>query len=221
MKTMIKDQPFFCSWSGGKDSCLALHHAIRNGGAPKRLFTMLAEDGVHSRSHNLSKALLEEQARRMGIPITFAAATWNDYEAVFLAAIRQFRADGLATGVFGDIDVDSNLEWVRRVCATADVTPCHPLWKKPRVELLAEFIALGFKATVVVTNDSLLPPSFLGKVMTPETVAEMEQAGIDASGELGEYHTVVTDGPLFSSPINLRTGKRLAHEGYSFLEILD
>ena len=28
----IKDRPFFCPWSGGKDSCLALYRSIDEGG---------------------------------------------------------------------------------------------------------------------------------------------------------------------------------------------
>ena len=44
----IKGKPFFCSWSGGKDSCLALYLAIQNGAIPKALLTMLQEDGEKS-----------------------------------------------------------------------------------------------------------------------------------------------------------------------------
>jgi diphthamide synthase (EF-2-diphthine--ammonia ligase) len=46
----------------------------------------------------------------------------------------------------------------------------------------------------------------------------MEAAGIDACGELGEYHTVVTDGPLFASGIMLQLGERRTRNEYSFLD---
>ncbi len=151
-------------------------------------------------------------------PSLFRAATWDSYEATFLEGLRQFKAEGLGTGVFGDIDVDSNREWVQRVCRTTGIVPFHPLWKEPRKELLAQFIRLGFKATVVVVNDRKLDPGFLGRVIDQETVEAMESAGIDASGELGEYHTVVTGGPMFASEIILKANGRRVHEGYSFLE---
>ena len=104
----IHNRPFFCSWSGGKDSCLALYHAIQHGGKPQCLLTMMAEDGTQSRSHRLRKAPLEEQARSLGIPIVFRSVSWENYEAVFVSALREFRESGIETGVFGDIDIDSH-----------------------------------------------------------------------------------------------------------------
>ena len=152
----IRNQPFFCSWSGGKDSCLALYRALQHGERPQCLLTMMAEDGMKSRSHWLPKALIEDQARSLGIPIVFRSASWEKYESVFVSALREFREDGIATGVFGDIDVDSHREWVRRVCALADIAPVHPLWKQDRRKLLDEFITLGFKAIIVVLKDDKL-----------------------------------------------------------------
>jgi len=215
----LKGRPFFCSWSGGKDSCLALYHAIQNGGVPKFLFTMMATERDKSRSHGLSRELLQAQADQLGIPIIFRAASWDEYEKTFIDALREFKADGIDLGVFGDIDVEPNRQWVVRVCDAAGVTPFHPLWQRPRRELLDEFIGLGFKATVVVLNNSLLNPRFLGRSIDRETVAEMEAEGIDASGETGEYHTVVTAGPIFSHEIIPIPGKSQIHEGYSFLDI--
>ncbi|MBW1851483.1 MAG: adenosine nucleotide hydrolase, partial [Deltaproteobacteria bacterium] len=47
----------------------------------------------------------------------------------------------------------------------------------------------------------------------------LEKSGIDASGEEGEYHTVVTDGPIFSSPVPLQMKGQVAHDGYCFLDV--
>ena len=209
----------FCSWSGGKDSCLALDRAIRKGLSPTLLFTMMVEDGKVSRSHALPRKLLEEQSRQLGIPIVFRSASWNDYEATFIQALREFKADGCGTGVFGDIDVESHLAWVQRVCGVAGITAVHPLWQAPRRALLDEFMGRQFKATVVVVEDAKLPDRFLGRAIDPQTIAEMEQAGIDASGEAGEYHTVVTGGPIFMSDIPLTILGREHHQGYSFLSV--
>lgn len=209
----------FCSWSGGKDSCLALYRAIRQGTPPCLLFTMMVEGGVVSRSHGLPRSLLEAQARHLGIPIVLRSATWDDYESVFIETLREFKTAGFSAGVFGDIDVEAHLAWVKRVCEMTEITPLEPLWQAARRPLLEKFIGLGFKATVVVVEDAKLDPTFLGRPIDLQTVAEMEKAGIDASGEAGEYHTVVTDGPIFSSGIPLVCGGVQHHEGYSFLEV--
>ena len=126
---------------------------------------------------------------------------------------------GIEVGVFGDIDVDSHREWVRRVCAVAGIVPVHPLWKRNRRELLEEFIGLGFRAQIVVINEQKLDKNFLGKTIEAQAITEMEETGIDPSGELGEYHTVVTDGPMFSSRVEIKTAGQEHHEGYWFLKV--
>ena len=94
-KPSRKDTPFVCSWSGGKDSCLALWQAIEFGGVPKLLLTMLDEHGERSRSHGLLIQVLQAQADSMGIPLKTACATWNDYEAVFISALTAAAKDGI------------------------------------------------------------------------------------------------------------------------------
>ena len=215
----IARSPFFSSWSGGKDSCLALYHAILNGGVPRLLFTMMDEGGETSHSHGLSRSLLEEQSRLLGIPIAFRSASWGEYETVFLETLREFKKDGIETGVFGDIDIDASRKWVQEVCSSTGIIPFHPLWQRSRRALIEEFINLGFKATVVMINNGKLDPDFLGRAIDSKTIAEMEKAGIDASGELGEYHTVVSAGPIFSSSLRINVIGRQAKDGYLWLEI--
>lgn len=217
--TTIQGSPFFCSWSGGKDSCLSLYRAIQSGGAPKALLTMMTEGGDRSRSHGLSIDVLRRQAQTLDIPLVVRNSTWNDYENTFISALGAFRADGIEHGAFGDIDMDPNLEWVERVCSSAGIRAYEPLWKTPRRELLGEFLQLGFEATIVAVKQSVLSDSFLGRVLDERVIADMEEAGIDASGEVGEYHTVVTAGPLFSSPIHLEQKAQVARDGYCFLDV--
>jgi len=215
----IDGKSFFCSWSGGKDSCLALYHAVQAADAAKRLFTMLTEDMDRSRSHALPVSVLEAQAAALGVPLAVRGATWDDYEDVFIAAIRELRTDGAEWGVFGDIDLDAHLEWVERVCGLAQVRVFEPLWQRPRRELLEEFLDLGFKATIISVKESVLDPALLGSTLDWDVIGRIEGAGADASGETGEYHTVVTDGPIFSAPVRLVAGDLVRRSGYCFLEV--
>jgi len=215
----IDGHSFFCSWSGGKDSCLALYWAIRQGGRPQCLLTMLDETGSKSRSHGLPKPLIEQQAKRLGLPVIFRSATWDQYEREFISALQEIKKRNIPVGVFGDIDVESHRQWVQRVCATIDVLPYHPLWQRERRELLDEFMQLNFKAMIVVVKNGQLNKKFLGRNIDQSTVAKLEEVGIDPSGELGEYHTLVTDGPIFSSRVGVREKGRIAHNGYWFLKL--
>ncbi len=219
VRKIIDGRSFFCSWSGGKDSCLALYNAIKNGGKPRALFTMLAEDGKTSRSHGLPKPLIEKQAESLGIQPVFRSASWQEYESQFILALEEFKKNGIEVGVFGDIDIEEHLAWVRRVCEIVGIQPVHPLWKRDRRELLDKFIGSGFAARIVVVNENKLDKRFLGKAIDARAIPEMEQAGIDPCGELGEYHTVVTDGPIFSSKVEVKQAGQEYHDGYWFLRM--
>jgi diphthine-ammonia ligase len=214
-----KGVPFVCSWSGGKDSCLALYRAVTAGAEPKVLLSMLRADGQRSRSHGLRREVLQAQADRLAIPLTAKAASWADYESVFIAALQELKARGIEAGVFGDIDVDDHRLWEEKVCTAAGIASFLPLWQTERLALLGEFLMLGFEAKIVAVNGEKLDKAYLGRVLDPDLVRAFAELGIDPSGEAGEYHTVVTGGPIFSGPVRLETGGRVFHDGYWFLDV--
>ncbi|MDP2859502.1 MAG: diphthine--ammonia ligase [Bacillota bacterium] len=219
---MGEDPPlcrFFVSWSGGKDSCLALHKGVKSGGMPALLFTMLDEGGERSHSHGLSCEVLLVQARSLGIPIIFRAASWEKYEAAFLDGLSEIRDADVSMGVFGDIDLDDHRKWVERVCGSMGIAAMEPLWNSPRRDLLSEFITNGFQAMIVAVKDGLLSPNYLGRVLDMQVVQEFESLGIDPSGEAGEYHTVVVDGPPFREPVAICPVSRTFKDGYWFLTV--
>ena len=94
-----------------------------------------------------------------------------------------------------------------------------PLWQQNRRALVEEFLALGFKARIVVVNTTMLPAASLGHDLSPEVMAAIEDEGADACGENGEYHTVVYDGPLFQQPVPIRTGKEVIPVGDSYAQL--
>ena len=215
----LQGKGFFSSWSGGKDSCLALYKAIQQGGRPRRLLTMFGGDGARSKSHGLPPAVIAAQAEALSIPSLVGSASWGDYEKVFLAHLGDLKKQGLNDGVFGDIDLVPHRQWVEGVCAKHDIVPHLPLWQKGRRELLGDFIEAGFVAVIVVVKDDRLNESFLGRQLDWQTVSDLEKAGVDACGEEGEYHTVVTGGPIFSNDLPGKYGSVDHQEGYCFLDV--
>ena len=215
----MKNNLFFCSWSGGKDSCLSLYHAIQSGGTPQYLLNMLREDGKKSRSHGLSFETLQIQAKSLNIPLMTRSTTWDEYESHFISALKELKQKGVEVGIFGDIDIEEHREWVEKVCSTVDIKPILPLWKRKRRELLEEFIELGFKATIIVIKEDVLDKKYLGREIDPNLIKELEETGIDISGELGEYHTIVTEGPIFSRSLKIIEKGQASHSGYRFLDI--
>nr|VFK67091.1 MAG: MJ0570-related uncharacterized domain-containing protein [Candidatus Kentron sp. UNK]VFK72635.1 MAG: MJ0570-related uncharacterized domain-containing protein [Candidatus Kentron sp. UNK] len=216
---MEKHQPAFSSWSGGKDSCLALYYAEKAGYNVDILFNMLTEDGRHSRSHGLYRYMLEIQARAMNKRIVFGKASWESYEKVFSRQLSSLKDKGIQTGVFGDIDLQEHRDWVERVCGAKSLDALLPLWGKGREELFDDFLAAGFRAIIVCVKESALTPDWLGRELTARAKDDFRKAGIDLCGEEGEYHSFVFDGPLFESPVAYSTAKIQSKAGHSFIEI--
>jgi uncharacterized protein (TIGR00290 family) len=215
----ISGKKFFCSWSGGKDSCLSLYRMIKKGNRCLSLFTMLDETGLHSRSHGLTPETLKIQAEAMGFPLKTATAAWGEYERNFKALTTQFKKDTITDGVFGDIDLEPHREWVERVCNETGITPHLPLWKENRRALVEEFVREGFKAIIVVVNCNLMSDRFLGRVIDLPLIEELEAEGIDACGENGEFHTFVYDGPLFKKKVDYSIGAEVHFDWYTFLPV--
>jgi len=215
----MKNQPFVASWSGGKDSAMAYYRAVQSGMTPKRLLTMFQEDEEVSKSHALPLNVVQAQAKRLGVPLMIRGAGWDDYEAKFIDAMDECRADGITHGVFGDIDLQGHLEWVQKTCAKSSIVPIHPLWQEPRRSILEELLAVGFDAVIVVVNTNMMPAKYVGRTFTRQLMDELEELGIDSCGENGEFHTVVIDGPIFLSRIPVKFGEVRENEGYSFLSV--
>lgn len=210
---------FFCSWSGGKDSALALYRALQQDLKPKKLLNMLNEKGENSRSHNLPLSVLKAQAASLEIPLVTKRTSWNDYESVFIETLKEFAEDGIKKGVFGDIDLEEHREWEEMVCRKANMTAYLPLWNQDREALLYEFLNLGFKTMIVVVNEDYLDKKYLGKIVDKNLVIKFKELGIDPSGENGEYHTVVLDGPIFKNKINVAKKEVVNNNNYWFQTI--
>ncbi|MGB9807676.1 MAG: diphthine--ammonia ligase [Thermosulfidibacteraceae bacterium] len=183
----------FVSWSGGKDSALALYRALKDVKKVDILFTMLDETCMKTRAHGLKRDVIERQARAIGVDVIFGCASWETYEAEFLKFLERYATNGV--GIFGDIDLEDHRKWVEGVCGRYNVKALEPLWLEDRRRLIEEFINLGFKAKIVVVKKGF--EDLLGLDLHDyKTIELIESLGIDLAGENGEYHTLVYDGPI-------------------------
>lgn len=211
---------YVCSWSGGKDSALALWRARGTIGPDACLLTMFTEDGCRSRAHGLPKEVLAAQAQRMGLPLVTGAASWDDYTPVFVDLLKTLkRTRQIGAAVFGDIDLEPHRDWCLRACAEAGIECVHPLWGEPRDALVRECLAVGIQARIIAVKESVLPPDLLGRPLDEAALAELAKLGVDLAGEQGEYHTVVVDGPMFGAAMPVRAGRRVLRDGYWFLDV--
>lgn len=212
-------QNILCSWSGGKDSCFALMQACQSGYTPKVLLNVLNEEGQISRSHGIPSAILQAQAAAICLPIHLISSSWQEYETRFITALKKLtQTYTLTHAVFGDIDLQAHRDWEEKVCAEAGLTAVLPLWQQDRKELVYQMLDAGIE-TMIVSCNTAMGEQFLGKMLTRELVTDLEILGIDVCGENGEFHTLVTNCPLFNKRIEVVTGKKLLHGAYWFTEL--
>jgi diphthine-ammonia ligase len=209
----------FCSWSGGKESCLACHKAIQEGHEVASLLTMVTTTGSYSRSHRLSSELLIAQSQALRIGLHQRRVSWNTYEREFTKALTSLKRDGIEGGVFGALYLSEDRAWVERVCTEAGIAPLLPLWGMEGRDLLRTFIEEGFEAIVVAVRSDIMDDHWLGKKIDKDFVEQMEKRSIDVCGENGEYHTLVVDGPIFSRRIEISETRVTRRGMMAFLHV--
>lgn len=215
----LQNRKFVASYSGGKDSSLALYQAMQTGTAVA-LIVMLEEQGLRSRSHAMPLDIIEAQATALGLPILKAAATWENYEQQFLHLLHSAKQYGAEILVTGDIDLIGHAEWNQSVAKQQNLELCMPLWQKPRLDVVHDLISLHFQCIVVTINLNLgMQVADLGRILDQTFVNELLARGIDPYGEAGEFHTTVIDAPIFKQPLSIAKGDILYHENYAFLTL--
>ena len=187
------------SWSGGKDSCFACYKAIQEGHNVSQLLIMML-DPSQSSFHMISSKLLDAQSQAICIPIVKWTTTPETYEQDFKKALLEMKAQGIESIVTGDVfDVALHeAGWLDRICKEVGLTPVRPLWHRDTQKILDEFINDGFKAILVRVKLNLLGMEWLGREINKKFFDDLLKLGtVDPCGEHGEFHTFVTDGPLF------------------------
>jgi len=214
----------FTSWSGGKDSCFACYRAIVSGLKVRYLANMITEDAKRSWTHGQSPELLQVQAQAVGIPLVQRRTAMADYEAQFKDMLLTLKQEGVTGGVFGDIDIEEHRQWIDRVCQEVGIIPYLPLWGQSQDKIMRDFIDSGFEAVVVTTKADLLGEEWLGRKVDLDFIKHLDELretkDFTLCGEAGEYHTFVTNGPLFNQRIEILETKKVLRKGYRFLEIL-
>lgn len=204
---------FAVSFSGGKDSILALHEMAAAGHMPVALLVMYRPEAGRSWVHGIGPRLLDAIAEALGIPLIRCGAGCEDYGAAMEAGLRRAKELGAEACVFGDIDTPGHRVWNESRCAAAGIKAVLPLWGRDRLELVCKTLDLGYRCVIKCIRTGVLPEKWLGEALCRDHVAQMLALGVDACGENGEYHTVAVDGPLFRHPVSVvsRGNVRLEH----------
>jgi len=192
-------------WSGGKDSALTLH-ALRKTGeyAVAALLTTVTEEYDRISMHGVRRALLERQAVAVGLPLTQVPIPKNcsnaEYASRMASAYEELKGIGLHTAASGDIFLEDVRRYREEQLAQAGMRGVFPLWGRDSARLARTFVAAGFAAVTVCVDGQALGKEWVGRAYDARFLADLPP-GIDPCGENGEFHTFVSDGPLFTEGV--------------------
>jgi len=208
----------FCSWTGGKDSCLACLRAIERYDVAALVHMAVRDDG--DAGWDAVDAVLAAQARSFGVPLVRRRVTWDPDEATY----RETLASMAPThGVFGNVEGRELRGWVDDPSDDLDLTPVHPLWGEDPVAPFRAFLSRGFEAYVVKVDAERVAGRWLGEPLDGAFLDYLVEADLHPMGEFGEYHTLTVDGPLFEQrvPIRVTGSHRRAASLIAAVELAD
>ena len=217
-------RPVLMSWSGGKDSCLALYEIQKaKEYRVAALLTTITRDYDRISMHGVRRVLLERQAASLGLTLheVFITkdATNQEYEAKTEEAFSAYREHGIDRVVFGDLFLEDIRAYRDQFLARHQMHGIYPVWLRDTTEFIKEFISLGFKAVITCVDGKVLDSSFAG-MMIDENFLYALPPHVDPCGENGEFHTFVFDGPAFKEAVRCSIGERVERDSFWFCDLL-
>jgi uncharacterized protein (TIGR00290 family) len=211
------------SWSGGKDSALALLalHA-EFGRDPGVLITTVTDAYNRISMHGVRRELLALQAQELGIPLVevlIPPACPNEvYDSRMREAFASERLGSVTEVAFGDLFLEEVRAYREERLASAGKHGLFPLWGRDTSQLARDFIKAGFQAVLVCVDPCKLDRAFAGRSYDERLLSELP-AEVDPCGENGEFHTFVLGGPIFRRPIACALGDVVVRDGFVFADV--
>jgi len=220
----MKEKVLF-SWSGGKDSAMALYELLRSGRYKVvSLLTTVSKQYERISHHGVRVELLEQQAAALGIRLhklylPYPNCSNADYEAAMKKVMLEYKNSSVLTVAFGDIFLQDLREYRQRNLAKVGMQGVFPIWHRDTTELVQTFIALGFKAYLTCVDSEKLGQEFAGRLIDAGLIRDLPE-GVDPCGENGEFHSYVYDGPIFRRPVRVSVGEVVLRDVRYFADLI-
>jgi len=216
-------KPVLMSWSGGKDSCLALYEIQKSSDyRVAALLTTITREYDCISMHGVRRELLEKQAASLGLPLhpilISKGANNEEYETAMAQAFNEYHQNGIDSVVFGDLFLEEIKAYRDQFLARHEMKGLYPVWQRNTTSFIKKFIELGFKAVLSCVDSKTLDKSFAGKTIDDDFISSLP-ANVDPCGENGEFHTFVYDGPNFTQPVEFALGETILREGFWFCDL--
>ena len=191
-------------FSGGKDSCLALHkYGLEKADV---LLTMLSKNKDSFMFHSPILPLLKKQAERLALPLVIEE-TNGEEEKEMDDLKRLIKKSEVDTIVSGGIKSSYQAKRIRKVCEELNVQIELPLWDYTSEQLWDELLGEGFKVVITKIASEGIHREFIGQVIDKSLLDELKKLSkkykfrMDFEG--GDAETAVIWMPGFKNEIKL------------------
>lgn len=210
------------SWSGGKDSALALYETQKVYEI-KALLTTITEEYDRVSMHGVRRTLLEKQAQSLGLPLENVFISKNtsteEYSSRMRNTLTRFQEAGVSAVIFGDIFLEDVRKYREENLSRIGMRGIFPLWGRDTTDVLTTFIRLGFTAITTCIDSKVLGKELAGRLIDEQFLGELPFT-VDLGGENGEYHSFVVDGPLFREKVAYVKGEVVLRDSFYFCDLM-
>jgi len=215
-------------WSGGKDSALALA-ALRSTPAYEVVALLTTVTTTYDRIsiHGVRRALLAAQQRSIGLPlheIVLEPQCSNEaYDAAVAQALSEVRAryPAVRRVAYGDLFLEDVRRYREERLEPLGFEGLFPLWQQSTAGLAREFVSRGFEARLVCVDTTQLDARFAGRSFDASLLDDLPST-VDPCGERGEFHTFVSAGPGFSTPVEYDVGEIVLRDGrFAYCDLVE
>lgn len=194
-------------WSGGKDAALAfdaLYHDTTY--RVEALVTTLDARGAWVPMHGIHRDIIAAQAAALGvqwIPVPMPDAPSNAvYESTLQRALATHLPNTVTALAAGDVFLEDVRAYRANLCTACGYEALFPLWGASVDTWPQRWVEAQGTALINSVDPRQLAPTCIGRRYDAATVAALPRA-VDAAGETGAFHTVVTDLAAFAAPVRI------------------
>jgi uncharacterized protein (TIGR00290 family) len=214
------------SWSSGKDSAWTLHVLRQQPGIEVvGLLTTFNQAADRVAMHAVRRALVEAQARVIGLPLWSVLLPWpcsNEvYEQQMQEAIERARQVGVTHMAFGDLFLEDIRTYREAKLSGTGIDPLFPIWttEHETPQLARTMLAAGLRGVLTCVDPKQLDPRFVGRWFDAGLLADLPSR-VDPCGERGEFHSYCCAGPMFAQPIPVSVGESSLRDGFWFADVV-
>ncbi len=212
-------------YTGGKDSCYAMHIAYLQGFDIACLITLRVHGWSSLLFHYPHTWITRLHSRALRIPLLEHEVIGDEYSSLVRILHRARSLCGCRYISSGALLSDYQRLRFTMAAFEAGLDPYTPLWRKDQEDYMRRLVREGFRVLVISVQAYGLPSTLVGKVLDEELVediiARSKRYGFNPAFEGGEAETLVLDAPLFRERLVVKGRSVQVGPDHYVYEILD